>query len=242
MPRPGAIPLPKRTLLWWGHHRRARMLLYALAILGAGIPSARTYRYWTAWPRTTLANPAPPSPGGTYIWFEPTPDALVPLDAPTPTAVGFDFTPSSARWQPIRGGVAFNVEQHSIADLKWADPARQPPPDPDELAPKLIAQMWWDDSIPCEVKKVAPGVYEARYINQPLVRTLALQYATKAAPLPLVILLASILLAQALAWAGRRAAPGPHECKHCGYPVGDLPEAICPECGTPAPALPDNTP
>jgi hypothetical protein len=168
------------------------------------------------------------------IWFKILDDRLLPLDGPAADAVGIDFRASAARIEPPGRDMVFGVQRVEIASVQWADPSREPPPDLDAVAELLIATVWIGSGVEYAVITRSPGVYEGRYLDPAGMRAVARRQAWKGIPAAAVRWLALLLVGECLAWAGRRVRLWrPGECRACGYPVGDLASAVCPECGTP---------
>lgn len=233
-PRGRVVTALLRLLAGWGRRRNCRVLVYAVALAATTMPLVRVYRVWMAWPGSVTGPVVAPTPSGTVVWFKILEDRLLPLDGPAADAVGIDFQTSSAAIEPPGRNMVFRVHRVEIASVQWADPSREPPPDLDAVAELLIATGWVGTEVEYAVSERGPGVYEGRYLDPAGMRAYARRQAWTGIPAAAVRWLSLLLVGECLAWAGRRVRLWrPGECRACGYPVGDLASAVCPECGTP---------
>ena len=230
------MKIARTTLHFWSAHARARAAVYTLAVLAACIPAIQTYRSYSSWlasPFNAPVQPGPPS--GSHTWFRLTEDGLVHDERPGGAdSIGFEFVTSMARVEPIDKPLAFCAVRIFISDVVWAEPAGREAPELDTLAPLLCEAVWTDADADYTLTNPVPGVYDLRYVNTPTANRFLLRMARAELPKPLLILAACILASESLALVGRRLhRPGPNDCQSCGYPLCDLPELVCPECGKP---------
>lgn len=226
----------RRTLRFWADRPLLRLVVYALALGVLSISPVRTYTGALRWVNNLTGPAGSPPASGTPAWFRIDGDSLEPLDRAEagPDIVGLTFISVSTRIEPPGHDLAFCAVRIWLAPATWVDPSRTPPPDREEMARMLAAQLWLETDPPYTFTALGGGVYEAIYKSIPGVRAFARAQTWPLARRALFLAATALLVGESLALLGRRIVLiQPGACRSCGYPLADLPSERCPECGSP---------
>ncbi|HZW11510.1 MAG TPA: hypothetical protein VFF69_16535 [Phycisphaerales bacterium] len=230
-----ADPLPPGRLTirlhaWRRRPRRRAALYLGLIVLSALVLSAR-YRFYLSTPRAVM--PAPTG-AAAHAWFRPRPDSLTPIEVRD--AVAGDLNIAYRYLSTTRGHPSGQVESLMVAVKVLAvgpqDAAARARSEGLDIPLALARAMWFDPKLEPDVIRPAddPNAVTLRSRNSALLRGNARRYTGAWFPAAVLGAALAIGLGEALAVLGGRLFPRGH-CLGCGYPLADLPQKVCPECG-----------